>query len=884
MRISCLQSPFRTLVFTALLFLIAPQAAHAQSPYLYASIPGGTTSQILGFSVAPDGSLKQVPGTFNVSGEGGLLTTDPADQYLFVLNATSNTISVLSIDQTTGALTELTSAGSPFGAPISPTGGAPLSGPICVTTFKNAGGSYLYIAYRNGPSAFTSAIVTFQIGTPAQPQPLFAPSIMSLDATPVDMTVSPQGFLYAALQLVPGSTLGSQTPGVGVFFIDPNSGQLGQPDFANSNVHEQSLALSPGARFLFDGWGTASGGIESALILPSGLTAAPNTIALTDSNSPPSAMFVDGSGHLLYVEENGQLVAYIIDPASGALTASPVPPTEAPLTLTPGNTVADLIEPFLYTLQSGLLQVFAITDITTGALIENGSPYPVGGADHLTLTHNAAARTSIALAAQLNPPAINFVDTNVGESSPGTPAQLTNTGTQPLGITSILITGDPVDFTSTTNCPSQLTPGSSCVIIPTFEPIQTGALSATITVTDAAGTQTIPLTGTGQDATSGGSGGSGGSGSGGSSGSGSGGSSGSGSGSGSGGSSGSGSGSGSGGSGGSGSGGSGGNPPPTPQPAITLSATSLSFTSTAINATTAAQDLTITNSGTAALNITSIQLKGPNASDFKLTNGCSISTGYLQNQGCTLNVSFTPSGSGSRFAQIAITDNAANSTPLIQLSGVTQSEAVTISPNSPDGMSETVSAGQTATYKLNLVSTFNGSVSFSPCVGAPANATCTVPTPISLEANQTASFSITVATVAASSISRSRLERPSMSRRTRETVAARWHQAPALLPIAFMLFFLSALSLRRASYLHTIIENSHTFPLPASAFIVTLLLLLPLAIAGCGGASTIATAPTTITPASASQTYTITVTPTATTADNLPVPIAQPITLTLVVD
>jgi hypothetical protein len=237
-----------------------------------------------------------------------------------------------------------------------------------------------------------------------------------------------------------------------------------------------------------------------------------------------------------------------------------------------------------------------------------------------------------------------------------------------------------------------------------------------------------------------------------------------------------------------------------------------------------------------------MQLAGPNASDFKLTNDCNEPS-YTQNTGCTLSVAFTPSAAGSRFAQILISDNASTPAPTINLSGVTATEAVTISPGSSQGMSETVSAGETAAYTFNIVSTFNGTISFSPCSGAPTTATCTVPSPISVTANQTTPFSITVATVATSSMSR--LEGPRMFRPARELFAARFEQAPALLPIAFMFLLLSAFSLRRALHLETIIENARAFPLPASAIVITLLALAPFVIAGCGGASTIATAPTT---------------------------------------
>ncbi len=170
-------------------------------------------------------------------------------------------------------------------------------------------------------------------------------------------------------------------------------------------------------------------------------------------------MLVDGSGHLLYVNENGQLVSYVINPATGALTASPNPPNGSPLPLTLGNTVADPVEPYLYSLQSGQLEVFAITDITTGALVQNGSPFPVGGAPNLTLTHNAAGRSSTPLAALLNPSSLNFNETDIGQSSSGASALLTNTGTQSLDITSTPLS-DQTNFAKTTNCPLQLALGS----------------------------------------------------------------------------------------------------------------------------------------------------------------------------------------------------------------------------------------------------------------------------------------------------------------------------------------------------------------------------------------------------------------------------------------
>ena len=112
----------------------------------------------------------------------------PNRPILFVLNPTSDTISVLAIDQNTGALTE--APGSPVPAPVpSPGGGSAPVGPLCMATFKGASANYLYVAYRNGPMEFTGAIVAFRIGTASQP--LTPVVTIPLEATPVDIVVSP---------------------------------------------------------------------------------------------------------------------------------------------------------------------------------------------------------------------------------------------------------------------------------------------------------------------------------------------------------------------------------------------------------------------------------------------------------------------------------------------------------------------------------------------------------------------------------------------------------------------------------------------------------------------------------------------------------------------
>jgi hypothetical protein len=830
---------------------------------------------------------------YSLSREGGLVTTDPTDQFLFVLNATSNTISVLSIDSSNGSLGEV--PGSPVPSPTPPPGGgsAP-SNPICMATFRSGTNSYLFVAYRNGPSPFTSAIVAFQIGTPSQP--LTTVATTTLEATPVDMAISPKGNLYVALQHVPGSILEGQLAGVGILNMNSSPVQLSLVGFANYNQNEDSLVLNSAATVLFDGEGTSEAGfIETAQIRSDGTTLASQSLPVVSPNSPPSAMLVDGSGQLLFVQQGGQAAAYVINQTTGALSAPPTSTVPVPFNIRPGNNVAHPVEPYLYALQSGQIHVFEITDFTSGALVElTTSPTTIvdgAGSLGLVLTHNAINQAAPPYDAHLYPTSINFPgNTAVGLSVSDNSALLTNTGTQALNVTVSITGADQGDFKAT-NCPSPLATRTPCPITVTFTPTQVGVRQATLVVADGAGTQSRQLTGNGVASSSSGSGS--GSGSSGSGGSGSGGSGSGGSGSG---------GSGSGGSGGTGGSGGSGNPPSSSQPTISVSSLSLSFTSPALNTAAPPQNIALTNNSSptnspAALQISSLQIIGPNASDFALGNNTCTNQPYAINLSCTPSVIFTPSALGSRFATLVITDNAVNSPQLIELSGLTQAEILTISPrpeSNGSGYSQTVSAGDTANFPLLLSTTFNGTVSFSPCSGAPATATCTPPTPITVVANQPATFSIAITTVAASP-SLTLLDELTRYRRRTGPSQITPSPIPQILFSTTCAFILlrrrrtsrcarPSLAPHNSSHLARHLAPRPFF-VPASATITlaAFLALTTLTISSCGGASTVATAPT-VTPTSASQTYTIIITPTAVTSDNSSVPNVQPIQLTLVVN
>ncbi len=143
-------------------------------------------------------------------------------------------------------------------------------------------------------------------------------------------------------------------------------------------------------------------------------------------------------------------------------------------------------------------------------------------------------------------------------------------------------------------------------------------------------------------------------------------------------------------------------------PSVTLSSTSLAFGSQTVGTTSAAQTVTLTNSGSANLAITSIALTGTNTNQYGETNTCPAS--LASGASCTISVTFSPTITSTVTANVSITDNAAGSPQTISLLGTGASAAVGLSPSSVTFASQgvgTTSAAQTVTL------TNNGSVTLA---------------------------------------------------------------------------------------------------------------------------------------------------------------------------
>lgn len=231
------------------------------------------------------------------------------------------------------------------------------------------------------------------------------------------------------------------------------------------------------------------------------------------------------------------------------------------------------------------------------------------------------------------------------------------------------------EFSATSGCGASLSGHASCAIVVAYVPKTVGSASGVLTVSDQFRSQTVPLSGTG-----------------------------------------------------------------TAPPGISLTpAQGLTFAATGVTETSAAQTITLSNQGGAALLIGGVSVTG----DFSIPASSNTCGASLSPQAsCTLQVVFAPTVGGVRMGSVSIADNAAGSPQSLALQGT----GVDFALSAAGAASVTVTSGGTAVFPL-LLSSAAGvpGVAALTCAGAPTNATCVVE-PSSAPLGSTASIAVTVAT------------------------------------------------------------------------------------------------------------------------------------------
>jgi Abnormal spindle-like microcephaly-assoc'd, ASPM-SPD-2-Hydin len=172
-------------------------------------------------------------------------------------------------------------------------------------------------------------------------------------------------------------------------------------------------------------------------------------------------------------------------------------------------------------------------------------------------------------------------------------------------------------------------------------------------------------------------------------------------------------------------------------PAVTLSPTSLAWGGVVVGQASAAKTVTLTNSGTATLSISSIATTG----DFAIAtntakNACKATV--AAGASCTVKVTFTPTQVGARTGSLLFTDNAPGSPQSVALSGTGNPQA-TLTPATHAFPTEKVGTSSPAfTFTLSnkqnvdltgieLSTTGDFSVSSTTCTGSlGAKSSCTV--------------------------------------------------------------------------------------------------------------------------------------------------------------
>jgi von Willebrand factor A domain-containing protein 7 len=168
-------------------------------------------------------------------------------------------------------------------------------------------------------------------------------------------------------------------------------------------------------------------------------------------------------------------------------------------------------------------------------------------------------------------------------------------------------------------------------------------------------------------------------------------------------------------------------------PGLKIDVPNLDFGTGNVGSKNVSQTATLTSSGSANLNISSIVIGGDNSTDFTQANNCGAVPAALNEASeCTLTVAFNPGGTGARSAYITVTDNAPDSPQTIFLTGSGVQPDFSLASTTT---SITVNSGQSAAFGITLTpqggfsssvmlacSSITPSVSAGPsCVFSPAS-------------------------------------------------------------------------------------------------------------------------------------------------------------------
>jgi uncharacterized repeat protein (TIGR01451 family) len=499
---------------------------------------------------------------------------------------------------------------------------------------------------------------------------------LTVSAAPASLSVNPTTLTFGAQRV--GTASASQP----VTIANTGSGTVNissiatSADFSKTTDCTATLAPSTSCTVNVSFAPASSGNITGSVTIQSDATGSPHTVALTGvgvvppavaKSFSPSSIIAGGTSTLAFTISNPNTISVtnlnITDNyPSGFVNASVVNASNSCPTGTvlanpgvPGHSWSGISVP------AGGSCVVSV-DVTSSTPGTYNNQIPVG-----SMTSSTGGNTSViqatltvtaapAPAVSLNVSSLSFGAVTVGTTSATQDILITNSGNATLVIGTGSVSGGEFVRAATPRCDGvTLAPAASCTEKVAFAPTTVGPQTGTWSVTsNAAGSpHSVSLSGEGVAA---------------------------------------------------------------PTPAVTLNPTSLTFASQAVGTTSPPQSVTLTNSGTATLNVSSIQVTG----DFAQTNNCGSTVGA--GASCTLSVTFTPLIAGGRTGSLKVFSDASGSPHAVSLSGTGTAVSVPVLTLAPSSLTFPATfVGATSSPQVVTVSnTGNAPFSISGVVGSNA--------------------------------------------------------------------------------------------------------------------------------------------------------------------
>jgi hypothetical protein len=198
----------------------------------------------------------------------------------------------------------------------------------------------------------------------------------------------------------------------------------------------------------------------------------------------------------------------------------------------------------------------------------------------------------------------------------------------------------------------------------------------------------------------------------------------------------------------SGSGKAGTSTPPATQPQISVTPASVSFSNVSVG-TSDTQAVTVKNTGTANLTISSATVAGSSFSVSGMSTPMSIAPGASS----TVTVGFTPTTASSFYANLSLINNSPTSPVVVSLSGTSVAPVLTLSASPTSINFGSLTTGTNSTQTVTLTNKGNASVSVSSIsVSGTGFSHTSISLPVTLAAGQATSFGIEFSPASAGSL------------------------------------------------------------------------------------------------------------------------------------